>query len=557
MARGTGRRLVALAGCAALRCHPRLPSVVRVWVTGGPRAARPDPRQPTGLPSPRGQAGHVDGAPCRAPPEVRGDRPHRHRRAARTRPRHLEGPLEQELPRRLPARPEPAARPGSLPGHGDRCPGRREVALVPGAGPGSSLRSTPDARRLLRPEPARRPRGHPRSAAPPSLTPARPPRHRLPLAAHGARLRPDHRPHPASAERPEGRRVRWLVRRRRLPEVHPLDGVQRRLALHERPPARPPRTRGADRRGPLRAALAREDVGQQAQDPLPPGGDRLRQPGRHVPRRPRPLASTPGRRPRPRPSGPLRLPPPGARGRPGRTPDQPQPGRPGRRGVRAGCTVRRRPPPGPRTARAAAGAAPLREGRRPPPAASSGDRPPPRLLPGVELARRHAAGRRRARPRRAPPRRPGGPLPARLGALRPALPRLPLHRHPEPLRHGRPRRRLPGVGDEQDPRGWAARRHPPRPGPQPALPDPARSPARAARRLRCCRLGRRVRRQLPHLRADRLGRACTTHSPTATATSASRASSAPGCSAATPGACPRWSGSVTRSRTACSTRSPT
>ena len=37
---------------------------------------------------------------------------------------------------------------------------------------------------------------------------------------------------------------------------------------------------------------------------------------------------------------------------------------------------------------------------------------------------------------------------------------LPLHRHPEPLRHRRARRRVPGVGDEQDPLGRRARRHP-------------------------------------------------------------------------------------------------
>ncbi len=109
-------------------------------------------------------------------------------------------------------------------------------------------------------QPARRSRRHPRPAAPPPLPPARPPRHRLPLAAHGARLRPDHRPRPASVGRP-GRRRRWLVRRRRLPEVHPLHGVQRRPAVHERPSARPPGTAGADRRGALRAALARRRCG--------------------------------------------------------------------------------------------------------------------------------------------------------------------------------------------------------------------------------------------------------------------------------------------------------
>ena len=186
--------------------------------------------------------------------------------------------------------------------------------------------------------------------------------YRWPHMAPGSDLITDRRLHPLSG--PDGRRLGWLVRRRRLPEVHPLHGVQRRPAVHERPPPGPPGAGGPDR--PRRAtgcAGSAKMWDAQAQHPLPPGGDRLRQPCRHVPRRPRPLAPAAGRRPRPRPPGPLRLPPPRPRGRSGRTPDQPQPGRPGRGRVRPGRPGRRLAPPVPRPPRAAAGAAPLREGR--------------------------------------------------------------------------------------------------------------------------------------------------------------------------------------------------
>ena len=168
--------------------------------------------------------------------------------------------------------------------------------------------------------------------APTALAPARRAGDGLPVAPDGARLRPDPRP-PPPPHRRSGRRLGRLVRRRRLPEVHPLDGVQRRPAVHQRSPARRPRTRRrclAEARYGLR--WLDEDVGRPAPHALHPGRDRLGQPGRHVPRRPRPLAAA-------------RRPTTATRGTPDRfvshrpvfarrsagPPDQSQPGRPGRR----------------------------------------------------------------------------------------------------------------------------------------------------------------------------------------------------------------------------------
>ena len=77
-------------------------------------------------------------------------------------------------------------------------------------------------------------RRRPGPAPPPALPPARPARVGLPVAADGARLRPD----PDRALHRIGGPVDVvgrLVRRGRLPEVHPLHGVQRRAAVHAAP----------------------------------------------------------------------------------------------------------------------------------------------------------------------------------------------------------------------------------------------------------------------------------------------------------------------------------
>ena len=185
------------------------------------------------------------------------------RRPARSRAPALDRVVERPVPRRST---------GST-SAGCTTPGRYRVAtsgdvddplpLVPRAGRRRHLRDAPPRRRRLRPEPARRRARRCRPAPPPAVPPARPAGVDLPVAPDGARLRPDPRPPPAPHRR-AGRRLGRLVRRGRLPEVHPLHGVQRRAAVHQRPPARPPRTQPAGRRGPVRAALADEDVGRQA-----------------------------------------------------------------------------------------------------------------------------------------------------------------------------------------------------------------------------------------------------------------------------------------------------
>ncbi len=73
----------------------------------------------------------------------------------------------------------------------------------------------------------------------------------------------------------------------------------------------------------------------EAPRPADPGRHRLGQPGRHLPRRPRPVAAARGRRRRQPARRSLRLPSTRLPGRSPRTPDQSQPGRPGVRGVRA------------------------------------------------------------------------------------------------------------------------------------------------------------------------------------------------------------------------------
>ena len=173
----------------------------------------------------------------------------------------------------------------------------RAVTLVPGARRPTGLQPAAAVRRAVRPQPARRRRRRRGSAAPTPVPPPRPARVGLRVADHAARLRPDHRPSPAPHRR-SGRRGRRVVRRRRLPEVHPLRRLRRRAALQQRPPPGAPDTGAAAARGAVRAALAGEDVAPGQPHPADAGRHRVGQPRRHLPRRPRPLAPPAGRRPR-------------------------------------------------------------------------------------------------------------------------------------------------------------------------------------------------------------------------------------------------------------------
>ena len=95
--------------------------------------------------------------------------------------------------------------------------------------------------------------------------------------------------------------------------------------------------------------------------------------------------------------------------------------------------------------RAPAGASPLRPRGDGAPAPPAGDRPPPRLLPGVDLARRHAARRRRDRPGGTPPGTTGERRYLRDSAhWARGFIAAPQHRHAQPLRHGGARRLLAG-----------------------------------------------------------------------------------------------------------------
>ena len=116
---------------------------------------------------------------------------------------------------------------------------------------------------------------------------------RLRLAAHGPRRGPDHRPGPHE-DRRTGRRRGRLGGRRRLPQVHPLLGVQRRRALHQRTAARDPRA--------ARASLAEARHGLAWLDKMwdesdrhaaPAGRHRLGQQAGHLHRRPRPAGGCP------------------------------------------------------------------------------------------------------------------------------------------------------------------------------------------------------------------------------------------------------------------------
>ena len=105
-----------------------------------------------------------------------------------------------------------------------------------------------------------------------------------------------------------------------------------------------------------------------------------------------------------------------------------------------------------------------------------------RVLPGVVVARRHGAGRRRARPGRAPAATTRAP--ARLAAHRRRVgAALPRHRgrrgHAQPVRHERAGARRPGPGACARAGGRAARRRPSAPARRPPGAAPHRRGARA------------------------------------------------------------------------------
>ena len=129
---------------------------------------------------------------------------------------------------------------------------------------GSVFGTLLDAGVLLRPQPARRRRTSSpgRSTGRPShLLDRRASIYRWPHMQPGSDLITDRHLH---RDRWPGERRGRLVRRRRLPEVHPLHGVRRRAAVHQRPAARAPYAGSPARRGEVRTALARARCGARA-----------------------------------------------------------------------------------------------------------------------------------------------------------------------------------------------------------------------------------------------------------------------------------------------------
>ena len=425
------------------------------------------------------------------------------------------GSWNGRFPARLPARPEPTADARSLPGRRSGS-GPGDVALVPGDGRGPGVRDAARLRRRLRPDAARRPARPPRPPAPPALAPARPARDRLPLAPDGAWLRPDHRPPAAPARRSRGRRGGRLVRRRRLPQVHPLDGVQRRPAVHQRPP---PRAVGRPR--PSRPRPATACAGWRRCGTRAPARSTSRSgSGRATGPAPSAATTTCGDSPRPTTATTRTRTVSSRTGRSWpRAPagSQISPNLVGRVvasfALAAQADARR--PPVPRLPRAAPGPAPLRDGRDRPSAAPAGDGAPPRVLPGVELARRHGSWvRPSSRWRHTTSAYRRGQLPEGLGATSPVATSTP----------GRP---TPSTSTTPEP--WPTSRWR-GPWARYTVPDALAVTRRDLTRnlraqilrgvrharhdpFRSGRLGGRLRRQLPHVRAGRHGRAVRRHDP--------------------------------------------
>jgi hypothetical protein len=160
----------------------------------------------------------------------------------------------------------------------------RPLPLVPGARRGRHLRHYPA--RAWRSTRNQRDGAGVVPAAPPQALHLHDRHASVPVAADAARLRPDPRP-PAAPHRWAGERLRWVVRCGDYAEVHPLHGVQRRAAVHQRALLghRAPTPLVAEARtgcGGWRRCGARSTACSSS------GRDRLGQPGRHLPGRPRP-----------------------------------------------------------------------------------------------------------------------------------------------------------------------------------------------------------------------------------------------------------------------------
>ena len=298
------------------------------------------------------------------------------------------------------------------------------------------------------------------------------------------------------------------------------------------------------------------------QDPLPPGRHRVRQPSRHLPRRPRPVA--PARRPTTATT-------PAATATSPTDPSSP-PHRP----------VSRSAPTWSAGSSAAFALAAQADAARPPVAArgtscgrrSSSTPGPPRPPAAARWSPRSPTRSTRSRagrttcssapPRsRSPPTASAAPAGRYLARLAPASPGATSARTPTDTLNlydtGALARRLAWpTAMAQDATRPAARRHPPRPGPRPALARSCAASGTPATTRSARRLGRRVRRQLPHLRADRHRRRSTTPLTHSRPLPALRHRAAHLAARRRPlGRDRDGRRRLVRSRTACSTRSPT
>ena len=412
-------------------------------------------------------------------------------------------------------------------------------------------------RRALRPGAARRQAVIPGSAAPQAVASQRRARLRLRWPHLQRGLRRHHRPRPDPDRRP-GRRRRRLVRRRRLPEVHALDRVRRRAAVRRRPRARVARRRRRSSPRPGTGSRWLAKMWDRAPRPcylqvgIGSGNAAGTFFGDHDL-----LAAAAGRRPRPRARWTATSPhrPVFQRHRPASRSARTWSA--GCRGVRARRAGRRARPhragPGTSCARPRSLYA---HGRHRVAAAPAGDRAAPRVLPGVDLARRHGArrGRDRARAARRCTVAPRATSPTPRTGRATTCARTPATRSTSttPARWRTPTWR----------RRWAQRvglavtRHAARGRPAaPAASVRSGAPLATRSRAGVDDTDFDVDSHTFGLIATEgwYGRLTGDH-----ALRRVRArDSAAGCSARTPGAPASWSASARRSRTACSTRSPT